>query len=97
MITKDMIKAGFESGRISIENEYAGCMSLCCRVGDNAFYFAGNEFDNMTAKEYKESHTADEIVDVVYDVLKDSDTAEANGLDDTEYFIYETILRGQTV
>lgn len=47
MITKDMIKAGFENGHISIEDEYAGCMSLCCRVGDNAFYFAGSEFDNM--------------------------------------------------
>ncbi len=39
MITKKTIKNGFEKGVISIEDDYAGCLGACCRIGDNAFYF----------------------------------------------------------
>lgn len=39
MITRKMIKKGFENGIISIENDYAGCMGICCKIWDNAFYF----------------------------------------------------------
>lgn len=38
MITREMIKKGFENGIISIEDDYAGCMGICCKIGDNAFY-----------------------------------------------------------
>ena len=41
MITREMIKKGFENGIISIEDDYAGCMGICCKIGENAFYFAG--------------------------------------------------------
>lgn len=43
MITREMIRNGFESGTVSIEEEYAGCIGICCRIGDNAFYFLGSE------------------------------------------------------
>lgn len=39
MITRKMIKKGFENEIISIEDDYAGCMGICCKIGDNAFYF----------------------------------------------------------
>lgn len=37
MITREMIKNGFKTGRISIEEEYGGCMGICCKIGDMAF------------------------------------------------------------
>ena len=48
MITKEMIKKGFENGIISIENDYAGCMGICCKIGDNAFYFLGSKDDSWS-------------------------------------------------
>lgn len=39
MITRDMIKNGFENGTISIEEECFGCLGICCKIGDNAFTF----------------------------------------------------------
>ena len=41
MITRKMIKKGFENEIISIEDDYAGCMGICCKIGDNAFYDCG--------------------------------------------------------
>ena len=52
MITREMIRNGFESGTVSIEEEYAGCIGICCRIGDNAFYFLGSEDDDLTKEEY---------------------------------------------
>ena len=39
MITREMIRNGFESGTVSIEEEYAGCIGICCRIGDNALCY----------------------------------------------------------
>lgn len=60
MITREMIRNGFESGTVSIEEEYAGCIGICCRIGDNAFYFLGSEDDDLTKEEYWESYTLEE-------------------------------------
>ena len=92
MITKEMIKNGFDAGLISIEDSFEGCISLCCRIWDNAFYFAGYEDASLTANQYLESYTMDEIVNMLYDILKDAKSAEENGLDETEWRIYEAIL-----
>ena len=51
MITREMIRNGFESGTVSIEEEYAGCIGICCRIGDNAFYFLGSEDNDLTKEE----------------------------------------------
>ena len=53
MITKDAIKNGFEKGVISIEDDYAGCLGACCRIGDNAFYFIDAEDAYLTKEEYQ--------------------------------------------
>ena len=34
MITKEMIRNGFKENLISLENEYGGCIGLCCRIGN---------------------------------------------------------------
>lgn len=39
MITREMVKNGFELKKISIEIAYVGCIEICCRIYDNAFYF----------------------------------------------------------
>ena len=46
------IKNGFEKGVISIEDDYAGCLGACCRIGDNAFYFIDAEDAYLTKEEY---------------------------------------------
>lgn len=92
MITKEMIKKGFENGIISIENDYAGCMGICCKIGGNAFYFLGSKDDSITKEEYWKSYTLDMTIDMIFDILKDSESAEEHGLDDWEIGYYELVL-----
>ena len=92
VITKDMIKIGFEKGIISIENEFAGCISLCCKIGDNAFYFVGMEDENLTTTEYWKSYTLDMTIDMIYEILKDVKSAEDSGLDEGEWEYYKALL-----
>ena len=54
MITREMIQNGFDNGSISIEDEFGGCISLCCRIADNAFYFAGMEDGDSLEYRYSE-------------------------------------------
>lgn len=93
MITRDMIKNGFENGTISIEEEYSGFLGICCKIGDNAFYFLGSEDDNITKDEYWKSYTLDMTINMIFDILKDSESAEKNGLDDWEIGYYESMLK----
>ena len=93
MITREMIKKGFKNGIISIEDDYAGCMGICCKIGDNAFYFLGSEDDNITKEEYWESYTLDMTIDMIFNMLKDVESAEENGIDCVELDYYETVLK----
>lgn len=93
MITREMIKKGFESGTVSIEEEYAGCISICCRIGDNAFYFLGSEDDDLTKEEYWELYTLDMTIDMIFNMLKDVESAEENGIDCMELDYYEAVLK----
>lgn len=93
MITREMIKKGFKNGIISIEDDYAGCIGICCRIGDNAFYFLGSEDDNLTKEEYWESYTLDMTIDMIFNILKDVESAEENGIDCVELDYYEAVLK----
>ena len=93
MITREMIKKGFKNGIISIEDDYAGCIGICCRIGDNAFYFLGSEDDNLTKEEYWESYTLDMTIDMIFNMLKDVESAEENGIDCVELDYYEAVLK----
>lgn len=92
MITKEMIENGFKNNLISLEDEFGGCTSLCCRIGDNAFYFAGYSDSELTVDEYKNQYTESEVIDFIYDILKDKKSAEENGLDEGEIEFYELLL-----
>lgn len=91
-ITKEMIKNGFKNKRISIEYEYAGCIGLCCRIGDNAFYFARTQDDCLTEKEWWEKYTLEDTVSMLYEILKDKESAESNGIDEDELYYYQLVL-----
>ena len=94
MITRKMIKKGFKNGIISVEDNYAGltrnCMGICCKIGDNAFYFLGSEDDSITKEAYWKSYTLNMTIDMIFDILK---SAEENGLDDWEIRYYESVLK----
>lgn len=92
MITKEMIKNGFETNIVSIEDDYAGCLGICCRIGDNAFYFVGLEDEDLTKEEYWKLYTLDTTVDMIFEILKDVESAEENGLDEGELAYYEAVL-----
>ena len=92
MITKEMIRKGFERNIISIENEFGGCINICCKIGDIAFYFVGMEDENLTVEEYWKSYTMDMTIDMLYEILKDVESAENNGLDEGEWEYYQALL-----
>lgn len=96
MITKEMIKNGFEAGTVSIEDEYAGylgiCCRICCRIGDNAFYFIGSEDVDLAKEEYWKSYTLDMTIDMIYNILKNVESAEENGIGCTELDYYQSVL-----
>lgn len=70
-ITRQMIEEGYQKGFVwLINNPNDGCISA--QIGDNWFYFAGNENDELTVENYKEVYTSEEIVDYIFNVL-DSD------------------------
>ena len=81
MITKEAIKNGFEKGVISIEDDYAGCLGACCRIGDNAFYFIDAEDAYLTKEEYWKSYTLNMTINMIFNVLKNVEAAEENGID----------------
>ena len=43
-------------------------------------------------EEFLKSYTMNEIVDMLYDILKDVESAEENGIDCTELDYYESVL-----
>ena len=92
MITREMIRAGFENNIITIRNDCCGCVSLCCKIGDNAFYFIGTEDENLSVQEYWQAYTLDMTIEMIYAIIKDKETAEANGLDEGEYEYYQNCL-----
>lgn len=92
MITKEMISNGLKNGLISIEDSYGGCLGICCKIGDIAFYFAGTEGTDLPLDEYKRTYTNEETGDMIYDILKSPEAAENGGLDDYEIGYYESIL-----
>ena len=92
MITREMIKKGFENGIISIEDDYAGCMGICCEIGENAFYFAGPKDVDLTKEKYWGIYTLDMTIDMIFNMLKDVESAEENGIDCAELNYYEAVI-----
>ena len=92
MITKEMIRAGLENKIITIRKDICGCVGLCCKIGDNAFYFVGMEDENLSVQEYWQAYTLDMTIEMIHAIIKDKETAEDNGLDEGEYEYYQNCL-----
>ena len=94
MITKEKIRNGFKHRITSIESEFEGCISLCCRIGECAFYFLDIEGEALTCDTYWKKYTLEKTVEMIYKMLKDKQSAEENGLDLAEWEYYDAVLSG---
>lgn len=96
-ITREMIKNGFENGIISIENDYGGCISICCKIGILAFYFQLTDFsdEELNIDEYKKKYSLDEIVENIYQTICDEKTARENGIYSDEWNYYKEELSNE--
>lgn len=92
MITREMIENGFENGNVSIEMDLYGCDGICCRIGDNAFYFIDYNDDILSKEQYWNSYTLEKTIDMIFDILKNKDSAEENGIDEDEWLYYKAVL-----
>lgn len=93
IITKEMLQKGFETGVVTIEDYYNGCIALCCKIGEYAFYFIGSEDENLSTEEYWKSYTMEMTINMLYDILKTKDTALDNGIYKDEYNYYVAVLK----
>ena len=50
------------------------------------------EDEDLIAEEFLKSYTMNEIVDMLYGILKDVESAEENGIDSMEFDYYESVL-----
>ena len=48
---------------------------------------------NLTKEEYWESYTLDMTIDMIFNMLKDVESAEENGIDCVELDYYEAVLK----
>lgn len=92
IITKDMLLKGLQNGTVVLQDGVDNISGLACRIGNNAFFFAGTEGEKVNAKTWQKQHTLKETAQWLYDVLKTQDTALANGLTKDKYADYVTIL-----
>ena len=86
-ITRTMVQKGYDLGVIQLVNEAFGCVSLCCRIEDNAFYFIDNP-ECITAEDYIKANSEDKIVDDIYNGLND-----LRETDEDEYDYYCSVLK----
>ena len=92
-ITKNMIQQGFNKGIVNIIDSPFGDGAVC-KIGvgtlSNWFYFGGETAESETAETYVKNVPFEDIVNEVYNVLKDFAT-DIPELQD-EYKFYEAIL-----
>lgn len=91
-ITKDILLKGLQNGTVTLQNGVGDISGLACRIGNNAFFFAGTEGDKVSARTWKKQHTLEETAQWLHDVLRTQDTALDNGLEKDEYAEYLAIL-----
>lgn len=92
MITKEMIREGYEKGIVKLIMTPNG-NSVVCQIGKNWFYFCSSAGYNVdTVEKYKSIVSKEEIIDEIYESL--SEFPEMIGMAN-EYTYYEAYLREQ--
>ena len=56
------------------------------------WHLLGSEDDNLTKEEYCKSYTLDMTIDMIFNILKDVESAEEHGFDETELDYYTSVL-----
>lgn len=91
MITREMIKTGYETGLVNLIVSPHGD-GIACAIGDNWFYFGGATAEEFpSVEEYKNAIPVDDIVSEIFSVL-DEDFKDSPEFED-EYLYYESFLR----
>lgn len=67
VITKSLVKAGYEQNIVKIVD---ACGGIMCEIGEYSFFFAGIEGEEMTADGYKKNTPVSDIINEIYDTLE---------------------------
>lgn len=86
IITKDMIKRGYEQGLIKLKansdsvayehvldkmDETGEEFGVVCYIGENWFYFGGVDAEESMLSEYINSHSSKTIIDKIFEAVDD--------------------------
>ena len=88
MITKSMVKIGYNTGIIKLIKSPNGD-GIACQIGDNWFYFdvkITEQYDNVN--EYKKDISEDIIIQEIYTTLKDFYKNKDVFIDEYLYYKY---------
>ena len=87
-ITKEMVREGLRRGIIEVTDdaERYGCIGLACRIGDNAFYFAGEEGELMSADEYVKRVPMEDIAEEIFLTLDGDGGIRTEFEEEYEYY-----------
>lgn len=70
---KTLIKQGLKNGLAIISDNLFdyGVMNIGCKIGDNVFYFGGQEVEAMSLEEFNASFDTDTIISMVTETVWD--------------------------
>lgn len=68
-----LIGQGLKNGLVVISDDLFdyGVMDIGCKIGDNAFYFGGQEVEAMSLEEFKVSFDTDTIISMITETVWD--------------------------
>lgn len=76
-----MVAEGLKNGLVAISDNLFdyGVMDIGCQIGNNAFYFGGNEVEGMSLEEYNTSFddevTTEMVTNTIWDMINSEDFA----------------------
>lgn len=86
---RKMVAEGLKNGLVTISDNLFdyGVMDIGCKIGDNAFYFGGNEVEDMSLEEYNVSFddeiTTEMVSNTIWNMIGSEDFS-----DEGWYYIY---------
>lgn len=87
---REMVAEGIKNGLVTISDDLFdyGVMGIGCKIGDNAFYFGGNEVEDiMSLEEYKSSFDKEVTTEMVSNTIWNMISSEEYS-DEGWYYIY---------
>lgn len=91
IISKEMILKGLENGVVKIINN-PNDREIAAQIGEKWFYFAGQENNDLPAKEYLELYTNEEIAEYIEAVINEEPIKGYSEEDASEWLYYRAIL-----